>query len=73
MDEPTEPETCECLTGLLCIVCTEDGRVAAWCIWCGVGFGEYQLLLLKPGQPMTDVATMEIVIPTYPLLGKANV
>lgn len=72
-DEDGQPQVCDCLTGLMCIVVTDAGAVAAWCIWCGVGFGDYQLLLLVPGQAMTTVVDMEMAIATYPLLGKANV
>lgn len=73
LDDDGQPiNQCDCLTGLMAIVGTADDRVAAWCIWCGIGFGDYQLLLLQPGQAMTEVAHLEIAIPTFPLLGKAN-
>lgn len=72
-DEQGNPQTCDCLTGLMAIIGSEDGRVAAWCIWCGIGFGDaVWQITLRAGQPMPDVAHLEIVIPTYPLLGKVT-
>lgn len=66
MDETHEdetPQTCACQAGMMAIVGTADGRAAAWCIWCGIGFGDSGLMVLHAGQPMTDVEHLEVTIP----------
>jgi hypothetical protein len=72
LDEDGVPQHCDCLTGLMATIATgdEEPRVAAWCIWCGIGYGDSGLMLLRAGQAMTDVAHLEVTIPMYPLIGK---
>jgi len=72
LDDQGDPQKCDCFVGLMAVVATAKNQVGAWCIWCGVGFGDHALLLLHPGQPMPGVEYLEVTVPMYPLLGKVN-
>jgi hypothetical protein len=68
-EEGTYEKACDCPTMIAAVVATPTDT-ACWCLWCGIGWGDAALMLLRAGQPMEDVLYLDVTVPTFPLIGK---